>query len=71
MFDRNKFRGKVVSEGLTIADVAGQLNINPTTLHRKISGESEFTRKEIQQLRSILNMSAEEIDAIFFADELA
>ena len=71
MFDRNKFRGKVVSEGLTIADVAGRLNINPTTLHRKISGESEFTRKEIQQLRAILNMSAEEIDAIFFADELA
>lgn len=71
MIDKNKFRGKVVSEGLTMGNVAEMLNINPTTLHRKLSGESEFTRKEIQQLRGILNLSAEDVDLIFFSEELA
>ena len=39
---------------------------NPATLSRKMNGESDFTRNEIQLFRSKLGLSAREIDYIFF-----
>ena len=68
MFDRNKFRAKVVGAGLTLEEVARQLGINPSTLDRKMSGISDFSRNEIQVLRKILSMTAAECDEIFFAE---
>lgn len=70
MFDRLLFRGKVVSVGLTLSEVAKKLDINYSTLDRKMSGKSEFTRAEIQRIRTILGCTSEEIDRIFFAEEL-
>ena len=70
MFDRKKFHGRVVSEGYTLAEVAAKIGMNPATLYRKMSGESDFTREEIQKLRAVLRLSADETDVIFFADEL-
>lgn len=71
MFDRKKFRGKVISEGYTLAEVAEKLQISPATLNRKMSGVSDFTRIELQRLRNILSMSDAEMNDIFFAEELA
>lgn len=71
MFHKNKFRGKVVERGLTLADVSAGIGVNPATLTRKMSGESEFTRSEIQKIRNILNLSDEELNGIFFAEKLA
>lgn len=70
MFDRNKFRGRVVAEGYTLAEIAAEIGMNPATLYRKMSGESDFTREEIQKLRALLHLTADETDVIFFADEL-
>lgn len=70
MFNRNKFRAKVVGAGLTLEDVARKLGINPSTLDRKMSGISDFSRNEIQILRKELYMTAAECDEIFFAEEL-
>lgn len=68
MFDRNKFRAKVVAAGLTLESVSKQLGINPSTLDRKMSGVSDFNRREIQILRRVLSMTADECDEIFFAE---
>lgn len=70
MFNRNKFRAKVVEAGLTMEEVAKKIGINPSTLVRKVSGESDFSRNEIQILRKILSLTATECDDIFFAEEL-
>lgn len=70
MFDKNKFRGSVISAGKTMAEVARYLGINPATLTRK-DGTSDFTRSEIQLLRTYLSLSDESLNAIFFANELA
>ena len=70
MFNRNKFRAKVVEQGLTLEEVAKRIGINPSTLDRKMSGISDFSRKEIQILRKELSMTAAECDEIFFAEEL-
>lgn len=71
MFNRNKFRAKVVENGFTLEEVAKQLGINPSTLDRKMSGISDFSRNEIQILRKVLSMTAADCDEIFFAEELA
>lgn len=66
MFNKNLFKAKYIEHNLKTADVAVILGINPATLARKVSGESDFTRNEIQLFRAALNLSAEEIDNIFF-----
>lgn len=67
MFNKNLFKSKYIEHNLKAADVAVLLGINPATLTRKMSGESDFTRNEIQLFRMALNLSAEEIENIFFA----
>lgn len=70
VFDRKLFRSKVVAAGLTLEAIAKEIGINPATLDRKMSGVSDFTRKEMQAIRKILGLSASEFDGIFFAEEL-
>lgn len=67
MFDKNKLKAKFVENGFTMEQVAQLLGINPVTLYRKMSGDSEFTRNEIAMLKNALNISLEEISNIFFA----
>ena len=66
MFNKDKFRGKVFEKGKTLSKVAAFLGINPATLTRKMSGDSDFTRSEIQQISCFLNLSDEEMGTIFF-----
>lgn len=67
MFNKNLFKSKYIEHNLKAADVAVILGINPATLARKMSGESDFTRNEIQLFRAALNLNAEEIANIFFS----
>lgn len=66
MFNKDRFQAKYIEHGLNAADVAKIMGINPATLSRKMNGESDFTRNEIQLFRSELGLSAREIDYIFF-----
>ena len=70
MFDRKLFRSKVVAAGLTLEEVAKEIGIKPSTLDRKMSGVSDFTRGEMQILRKVLGLSAADFDGIFFAEKL-
>lgn len=66
MFNRMKFRIKVIEEGKTMRDVASFLGINTATLYRKMNGESDFFRSEIQELCTYLNIDNPR--EIFFDD---
>ena len=66
MFNKDHFQAKYIEHGLNAADVAKIMGINPATLSRKMNGESDFTRNEIQLFRSELGLSARESDYIFF-----
>ena len=57
--------------GFTNDDMAEKLNIDPSTWYRKKSGISDFTRKEMQQIRTILSLTHVDVDNIFFGDQLA
>lgn len=70
MFNRKKFHGQVIEKGFTLEEIANKIGVNPATLYRKMSGESDFSRKEIQDISAVLRLSDEDIMLIFFADEL-
>lgn len=71
MFDKKEFRACVMRAGLTLEKLAVDIGINPATLYRKMSGESDFTRAEIHHIRLALGLTPAEADRIFFAKELA
>ncbi|MBR1804802.1 MAG: helix-turn-helix domain-containing protein [Selenomonadaceae bacterium] len=67
MFKKNEFKAAMVRKGLTAADIAKALGIDPATLFRKMSGQSDFFRNEIEKLCVLLELSAEDTLKIFFA----
>ena len=68
MFNKTKFKAAAVLSGLSMAQIANRLGINLATLYRKINRDGDFSRSEIQILRSILGI--ENMDDIFFANNL-
>ena len=59
---------KMKQAGISVEQASNQTNMDPATFYRKKVGESDFKRKEIQVLRKTLNLTSEEVDAIFFDD---
>lgn len=73
MVRTNKLRAKIVEKGMTIEAVADRLKLNRSTLYRKLqdtSGKS-FTVNEVRNLAQILDLSAADITAIFFSEDVA
>lgn len=68
MFDEPLFRYMMNRKKLSMSAVADQLGMNEVTLYRKIKGKSDFSRAEIQALKSILGMSNAECISVFFAE---
>ena len=68
MFDKKLFKSRLVLSGKSVADVAKTLNISESTLYRKINGDSDFFRHEINMLCDELGIA--DPKAIFFADEV-
>ena len=49
------------------AVLADKLGISEASISRKIKGETEFNRNEIKMIKVLFNLSADEVDSIFFA----
>lgn len=69
MFDKNRFRAQLALNGMTLRDLASHLQMNESTLYRKINADGNFSREEINRMIVILKI--EDPKSIFFADELA
>lgn len=69
MFDVEAFWAELKRVKMSVPELANYLGINKTTLYRKISGESDFVRTEIQKCRELFGSEA--ADKIFFAHEVA
>ena len=67
MLNKNLLKGKIVENGMSIRTLAREMSINEATLHRKLNGTSDFTRKEIQKIVSVLSLTSNDIEDIFFA----
>ena len=67
MFSVNEFNALLAKHGKTREEVAVIIGINPATLYRKINGQSDFTRHEIQAISKAFDLDADSINRIFFA----
>jgi predicted transcriptional regulator len=68
MFNKLEFNAQIARKGLRRIDVAKALNIDPSTLYRKIENDGDFDRDQINTLIALLEI--EDPKPIFFADEL-
>lgn len=72
MINVAKFKGKVVENGLSLREVAKAINIDKSTLYRKLSKNGDdFTIKQADELVKLLHLSAEEAMSIFFSQFVA
>ena len=67
----NLLKARMYEYGLNDRSMSNILGINTATFYRKKNGTSDFLRREIQVMRETLHLSPEDVDAIFFGQELA
>lgn len=72
MVNVNKLRGKIVEQGLNVEKLAVTLDIDASTLYRKIANNGEgFTIAEADAIVKALDLSGSEAAAIFFSQFVA
>lgn len=67
MTDLGSLQKTVKKSGLKKNHIAECLGMNPKTLWRKLSGQTEFTLSEADKLGEVLGMKPEEKKKIFFS----
>ena len=65
-----KLKAKIVENGLLQEQVAMQLGMTSATFNYKVNNKTEFKASEIKKLAEILHLTADEVMAIFFADDV-
>lgn len=71
MFNVKMFKAVLLMRNKSIKDVAECLNISVPTVYRKMNGESDWFREEINKVCILLNLSDVELNEIFFAHKIA
>jgi len=67
MVETRKLKGKLVELGLTIADLAKALGVSTGTVYRKLQDPDRITVRDVRAISQTLELSADEMQAIFFA----
>lgn len=66
MFDEQKFKIALLRRKVSYEDIAKMLGISIVTLYRKINGNSDFYRREIDLISNYLSLDLQEKEEIFF-----
>lgn len=62
---------RIYDSGLRKEYIASKIGITRQSLSKKINGDSDFTASEISKLKLILNLSAEDLQSLFFDNKCA
>lgn len=62
-----ELKSEMVRHGDTNASLAAYLNLNESTLSKKINGKSDFIKREIDAIIKRYDLSVQRIFDIFFA----
>lgn len=65
MFNKTLFKSELVLKQITATQLAKILNVNKSTVSKKINGKSEFTHSEIQTIGKLIGN--DKLMQIFFA----
>lgn len=66
--EKFKLKAAIIAKGFKISDVAKALEIDRSTLSRKMKDPDNFTSKEIKTITDFLGLSNKEMNDIFFSD---
>ena len=67
----DKIRGKIAERRMSITDFCREAGFVRSTFDRKMNGESEFDRGEIERIISVLHLTDDETRTIFFENVVA
>ena len=68
----NKLKGRIVEQGLNVEQLSRRVSIDRATFYRKMAGKGEsFTVREVTEIAKALQLSKDEVNAIFFGLEVA
>jgi len=65
--DKNRLKSKWVEKGYLQSDIARELQLSPAGFSRKINGKTDFSLSEIHRICYLLDLTADDREAIFFA----
>lgn len=72
MVNINKLRGKIIENGLSVKDLADNLEMDRSTLYRKMNNEGDTkTISDAMKISKVLNLTLEDVNSIFFSDFVA
>lgn len=72
MVNINKLRGKIIENGLSVKDLADNLEMDRSTLYRKMNSEGDtMTIGDAMKISKVLNLTLEDVNSIFFSDFVA
>ena len=71
MTNLKKLKAKLVENDITVEQAAKCLDIDISTMYRRLNGESKFLVDEGERLAEMLHLSAAETLSIFFASYVA
>lgn len=66
MCDIAKLKGKIAEKGLKQTQLAKMINMDRTTLSRKLRTGEDFSIKEAEKIALVLNLSCKDAINIFF-----
>lgn len=67
----NALKAKIVERDMNIDSFCKAAGFVRSTFSRKLKGESEFTRDEMEKIMVVLNLSSDEMRNIFFTECVA
>ncbi len=67
----NLLKAQIALKGKKISDITKLLKISKSAIYRKLSGKSDFTRKEILLLINFLDISNDKAMDIFFDEKVS
>lgn len=61
-----KLKGMMVEKGMNVETLAAKINVDRSTLYRKLDAGEKFTIGEVQKIKTVLGLTNDEASAIFF-----
>lgn len=71
MVNVNKLKAKIVENGINVETLADRINMDRATLYRRLKDGDMFTIGEAEAISRALSLTADEVNAIFFAQIVA
>ena len=66
--NRNLLEGLIKIKGLTLAQLAAEMEISTPALYKRLQGVQDFSVSEVKLIQKILDLNQTDLMLIFFED---